>query len=192
MVDKLTKILTEAVTEQNRIGWGNFLKGRISRLWGRAQQVHYSTRYEKASTETETQEAEKHTGEHFQLCVIREIWKFFETLWDKRNDDCHEVDTNTESPSLRMQRMKNRAHELCQEKRRLLIADQKIFPESIEDVLRRRPQQIESWIIDANKIVQLAFEESETLARNPITEYFLPIEQNEQNPNPTENNIDNG
>ena len=99
---------------------------------------------------------------------------------------------NTETPSLRIQRMKNRVHELYQEKRRLLIADQKIFPDSIEEVLRRRPQQIESWIIDANKIVQLAFEESETLARNPITEYFLPIEQSEQNQNPTENNIDNG
>ena len=99
---------------------------------------------------------------------------------------------NTETPSLRIQRMKNRVHELYQEKRRLLIADQKIFPDSIEEVLRRRPQQIESWIIDANKIVQLAFEESETLARNPITEYFLPIEQSEQNPNPTENKIDNG
>ena len=89
--------------------------------------------------------------------------------------------------------MRNKVQELYQEKRRLLIKDQKIFPDSINDVLGRRAQQIESWIIDANKIVQLAFEESETLATNPITEYFLPIEQsNNSNPQPTENNIDNG
>ena len=74
-----------------------------------------------------------------------------------------------------------------------MVKDTKIFPDSIDTVLRRRPQQIESWIIDANKIVQLAFEERETLARNPITEYFLPIERsNNTNPHPTENNIDNG
>ena len=74
-----------------------------------------------------------------------------------------------------------------------MIKDQKMFPESIDNVLRRRPQQIESLIIDGNKIVQLAFEESETIARNPITECFLPMEQsNNANPHPTENNIDSG
>ena len=40
--DKLTKLLTEAVQEQNKIGWNNFMKGRTSREWGEVQQAHCS------------------------------------------------------------------------------------------------------------------------------------------------------
>ena len=56
-----------------------------------------------------------------------------------------------------------------------MISNQKIFPETVEEILKRRPQQIERWIIDANRIIQLAFEESETIAKNPITDYFHPM-----------------
>ena len=136
MADELTWTPTRAAQEQNKIGWGDFLEGRIRRSWGAAQQVHCSARHEHTTNDKEKQEAEKHTGKCFRLCAVHEMWKFFETLWDNTNDDCHELDINKETPSLRMQRMKNRAHELCQEKRRLSTSDQKIFPDSIEEVLR--------------------------------------------------------
>eukprot|EP00957_Ditylum_brightwellii_P059506 4517822-Ditylum_brightwellii.AAC.1 len=38
--DPLGVLLTEAVAEQNELGWENLVKGRISMKWGMAQQQH--------------------------------------------------------------------------------------------------------------------------------------------------------
>ena len=86
--------------------------------------------------------------------------------------------------------MQDKVHELFAEKRRLMITDQKTFPDDINTILRKRTTQIERWTQDANTIVQLAFEESETIASNPITEYFFPIHT--QQPSRIANNDDNG
>eukprot|EP00957_Ditylum_brightwellii_P048796 3702137-Ditylum_brightwellii.AAC.1 len=38
--DPLGVLLTEAVPEQNDLGWENLMKGRILKKWGMAQQQH--------------------------------------------------------------------------------------------------------------------------------------------------------
>ena len=35
------KVLLEAWVEQERIGWGQLMKGRLSKKWGEAQQIYY-------------------------------------------------------------------------------------------------------------------------------------------------------
>ena len=75
--DKLTNTLAEAVKEQNKIGWNNFMKGRISKKWGKAQQVHCSAKQKDMQTD------ESHnTGELFQMRLTMESLRMFETLWE--------------------------------------------------------------------------------------------------------------
>ena len=85
--DKLLHRIQLAVLEQNEIGWNNLLKGRISKYWGLAQQVHYSERARQCTTKKEKEKAKKYTPDFFQMVLIFEIFKMFETLWTTRNDD---------------------------------------------------------------------------------------------------------
>ena len=172
--DRLTDLLDAAVTEQNKIGWGNFLKGRISSKWGDAQQVHYSRKFRSDGATTEKQQAKKYNSGFFQMMVIKEIWRMFECLWEDRNEDCHSLTAKDATNfSLRQKRMHDKVRALYVESRQMMLADKnKLFPEDINKIFRKRPQQIEKWIIDASKAVQIAFERNETLASNPITDYF--------------------
>ena len=70
-------MLTEAVQEQNKIGWNNFMKGRTSWKWGEAQQAHCSEK-QKA---TQTEEGHN-TGELFQMRLTMETFRMFKTLWE--------------------------------------------------------------------------------------------------------------
>ena len=63
--NKLTKLLTEAVQDQNKIGWNNFMKGRMSQKWGEAQQVHCLEKQKTMQTEKGKWEAKHNTGELF-------------------------------------------------------------------------------------------------------------------------------
>jgi len=110
--DKLTELLTEAVKEQNVIGWNNFMKGRISYKWGEAQQVHYSEKQKTANTDQEKQEAKHHTGELLQMRLTIETFKMFETLWESRNLDYHENTDRQNDKSLREKRMIDKAKAL--------------------------------------------------------------------------------
>ena len=61
---------------------------------------------------------------------------------------------------------------LHKESRELALVDKKMFPENMNDVLQKRPQQMEKWITDAGKMMQAAFEEDERIDKHPITDYF--------------------
>ena len=86
--------------EQNSIGWNNFMKGRISLEWGEAHQVHCSEKQKVAQTEHKKLEAKQNTGELFQIRLTLKKSKMFETLWESRNQDCHENTTGQNNKSL--------------------------------------------------------------------------------------------
>ena len=108
------------------------MKGRTSRKWGDAQQAHCSEK-QKA---TQTNEAHN-TGELFQMQLIVETFKLFETLWDARNQDCHKNTAGQKDKSLREQRMTKKVHSLCKESRQLAMEDKKLFPENMNAVLSK-------------------------------------------------------
>jgi len=111
----------------------------------------------------------------------------FESLWQSRNKDYHELSSNEYgSASLRQKRMIDRVKSLYDEAQDMNLEDKnKIFPDRIKDVLEKRPKQMEAWIIDASKIVQVAFEQTETLDKHPITDYFPILTTNNPTPPPT-------
>eukprot|EP00957_Ditylum_brightwellii_P031086 2354885-Ditylum_brightwellii.AAC.1 len=43
--DQLGNILSQGIEKQAHIGWKNFLKGRVSKEFGDAQQIFYNTVY---------------------------------------------------------------------------------------------------------------------------------------------------
>ena len=68
--------------------------------------------------------------------------------------------------------MIKKVHSLCKESRELAMEDKKMFPENMNIVLHKRPQQIEKWIINAGEVTQTAFEEEERIDKHPITNCF--------------------
>ena len=96
----------------------------------------------------------------------------FETLWEARNKDFHENTSGQNDKSLKEQRMRKRVHSLCKELRHLAMADKKLFPKNMNNVLSKRPQQMEKWMIDTGKVTQTAFEEEERIDNHPITNHF--------------------
>ena len=73
--------LDRCVTHQNKIGWRNFLFGRISPLW-----KVYQRSYLLEIKSRRTPEAWAHQ-------LISHIWKIVFVLWDTRNDTKHNDDT---------------------------------------------------------------------------------------------------
>ena len=52
------------------------------------------------------------------------------------------------------------------------MEDKKLFPENMNKVLNKQPQQMEKWTIDASKVMQTALEEEERIDKHPITNHF--------------------
>lgn len=48
--DRIGRHLQLAILDQARIGWINFLKGRISQHWGKAQGIYYSEAFPESKT----------------------------------------------------------------------------------------------------------------------------------------------
>ena len=130
--DKLMHMLAEAVKEQNKIGWNNFMKGRISKKWGAAQQVHCSEKQKHMQTDKN-----HNTGKLFQMRLMMELFRMFETLWEARNKDFHENTLGQNDKSLKEQRVQKRVHSLCKESHHLATADKKLFPKNMNNVLSK-------------------------------------------------------
>ena len=143
------------------------MKGRISKKWGAAQQVHCSEKQKHMQTD------ENHnTGKLFQMRLTMELFRMFETLWEARNKDFHKNTLGQNDKSLKEQRVRKRVHSLCNKSCYLATADKKLFPKNMNDILSKRPQQIEKWTTDAGKVMQTAFEEEERTDNHPITNHF--------------------
>jgi hypothetical protein len=83
--DAIAHHLRVAIREQNDIGWINFLRGRISRHWGRAQAVYY---HEAQLTSNVL------SASTFQTALIRGAWTFFHGTWEHRNDILHDANAS--------------------------------------------------------------------------------------------------
>ena len=110
----------------------------------------------------------------------------FETLWEACNQDFHKNTAGQNDKSLREQRMTKKVHSLCKESRHLAMEDKKLFPENMNKVLSKQPQQMEKQTIDAGKVMQTAFEEEERMDKHPITNHFNTL------PTPGPPNEDHG
>jgi hypothetical protein len=66
-------LVNDTFASQSKIGWRNFLKGRISRKWGRLLTPKRTTDVTEA----------------FERSMIMSLWKHSLQLWEFRNDESH-------------------------------------------------------------------------------------------------------
>ena len=64
-----------------KIGWNNFLKGRLSTQWGDIMQDHYDKFHSSNCT---------HSRERFQTTLIAGLWKTYDSLWKLRSALLHD------------------------------------------------------------------------------------------------------
>ena len=83
--DRIGRHLQLAILDQASIGWINFIKGRISQHWGKAQGIYYSEAFPESKTLT---------AQTFQLALISGAWAFFHGIWEHRNNTLHDNITN--------------------------------------------------------------------------------------------------
>ena len=67
------RALREAIKLQDRLGWENFLMGRISPALGAYQQVHY------------TNIGSRRTGDSWTSQLINQVWLIMWRMWEHRN-----------------------------------------------------------------------------------------------------------
>jgi hypothetical protein len=76
--------LQEAVLAQQQIGWGNFIKGRLSKLWRQA--------YVSAREVIVPLNQRLPTGDTWGRDVITILWKYILDTWYCRNSMEHKKD----------------------------------------------------------------------------------------------------
>jgi hypothetical protein len=69
--------MNDAFAAQSKIGWGNFLKGRISQKWGKLLRP----------------ERKQDMIEAFERSMIKSIWKHSICQWEFRNDELNKDET---------------------------------------------------------------------------------------------------
>ena len=65
-----------AYNQQTRIGWNNFLKGRVSQEWGNLMLQEYQQAHNGKSFESRRR---------FQTALITKLWQLYSSLWKHRN-----------------------------------------------------------------------------------------------------------
>jgi len=81
--ERIKRQLHRACLTQQKIGWDQFLRGRISKDWTHAIHTYYVDR----------QPGDSYNPEQWMRTTIAAIWKFSLTMWRQRNLDKHGVDS---------------------------------------------------------------------------------------------------
>ena len=152
--DSLGHLLSQAWDEQERIGWIQLFKGRLSRLWGVAQQNFYS---QNPST------SGKH---HFNKNTwmdktITGLLDFSLGMWSDRCDILHGT-INRDDKTKTRQKLTAQIHKCFNCKEDLDPAHHYIFQLNIDELCRRQSlQYLRSWIHNFNTALTFAKKQSQ-------------------------------
>ena len=87
-----------SLRSQNRIGWFNFLQGRVSIGWAYHQQSYFKDH------------DMRRTGQRWVESLIKKLWDVSWTMWDHRNGALHESDDHGVLGNLILQDMIRRKY----------------------------------------------------------------------------------
>ena len=82
-----SKKLEAAYKEQNQIGWGHFLRGRISLLW--ANFINFEI--DLNNQEGRTKKFKYKSAEEWGINLILIQWMYIQKIWIERNQEVHQV-----------------------------------------------------------------------------------------------------
>ena len=83
------------ITEQNNIGWKNFLRGRWTKEWGRLHARYIKTGDPEAASPKKML--------HWASGLVRKIWDHWFVMWTDRNKTWHGRDATTRRAAERAQ-----------------------------------------------------------------------------------------
>jgi len=81
--------LTQALAEQQQIGWHNFFKGRISQTWTAIQQSEYSRQIQHRINTNDDPLPKHYFGNWWTANLIKQVVFMSLNLWQIRNDALH-------------------------------------------------------------------------------------------------------
>jgi hypothetical protein len=146
--------LLQAITDQNRIGWQHFLRGRIASSF---QLIVNKNRECTLSP----YESNKWTIE-----IIREIWLFVSDTWTTRNKQLH-GETKEENRVIVQQQLMESAKRLYEQKEELSPIDQKnIFP-PWHKIEKKTTANLKMWIMTVKQTVNILLDGSKQADDDP-------------------------
>jgi hypothetical protein len=110
--------LRKCIIHQNKIGWNQLVKGRITKEMRKTMDNHY----QKLNLNTR-----KYTGERWCKLLIKNIWQVILQLWKQRNEIIHDS-VSASQLSKTQERMATRVHQCYEWKDTLTLEDrERIF-----------------------------------------------------------------
>ena len=157
--------LERAYHRQTKIGWNNFMKGRISSAWGDIMREHYKEYPSKNPSINHRQ---------FRETLITSLWTIYDKIWKVRNAMLHDpndiealgnVDLND-----RIRHYYDNSHDL------LGPGDQHLFSENIQDQLSKSITIKRTWLRTADIRVKCTQLTHDNLLQHIMTlhDYFDP------------------
>ena len=129
--------LDDAISMQENIGWGHFIRGRMAIEWGRIINIHLH------NINNDTMTAEKWASN-----LIDIHYKYSLLLWDARNKEEH-----GESVEEKEQKKKQRLLEEVLYIKELMkywpASDLRYLPDSLSTLRSKSSKQLEKWLISA-------------------------------------------
>ena len=159
-----TGIISEALEEQENIGWANFYRGRLSTKWLDAQQ-DFAKRHTNQSDQDTVQWA---------VQIITTLWHGFLQMWEERKQDQHGRDVIQQNDSLRRNLLKKT--NLLYSKLHLFDEeDKRLFVKPVEHWEQASNKDIQDWITLAEPLAEKSISRAKTrLSQNQstITQFF--------------------
>ena len=122
----------EAVKDQDRIGWYNFLLGRLSTKWSDAQERYLQSLKKRNS------------GRRWTIAVLDKTWDISWDMWEQRNGIAH----NTLHPRrlAKLLELQNEVRTLFGEGNEdLLPRDRRLFDKGIDTLLQGSEIELKQW-----------------------------------------------
>jgi hypothetical protein len=125
------RALRDLIRHQDRIGWENFLLGRISEKFATFQQEHF------------TRARARNTGNVWASKMITQLWKVMYSMWEHRNTINNTTTTKQEQQEQKQLLLQVR-REFNQGKKGLVPIDHHLLQDRFE-VLSRSLQGLRDW-----------------------------------------------
>jgi hypothetical protein len=125
--------LRDAVTEQDAIGWYNFLLGRLSKKWSDTQARYLESIQSRSS------------GRRWTIAILEKVWDISWDMWEHRNGIAH--DPLHHRRLAQLHEMQRQVKEIFEEGREgLLPRDKRLFSKGVDRLTDGSETDMQQWI----------------------------------------------
>jgi len=162
IIDDVPQPLRLAITQQEKIGWPQLYRGRISKAW--------------ATTIDAIHPRLPATGENVMLKIIKILWAYFLDVWKIRNTHLHNTSATYDLPNYKqaVATLYEQRHQLSPR------AQAALYKHPIQQILDLPLPRLQQWVIRGYRYFtqQLKAEKRQALMATPdIRNFFQPIAQ---------------